>query len=65
MATIYRAEIPTQYRSEHSTARAAIKALEHAEELLGIKGNVIALEKSGVYTSRQVIHPNAGDIHSA
>ena len=57
---VYVAEIPTHHRSEHRTERGAIAVLKRAEAEHGIKGAVVAVETSGSYTSRTVVHPQPG-----
>ena len=61
---IYITEIPTHHESEHTTEAAAIAALVVAEVEHGIAGQVVAVEDSGSYQSRTVVHPQPGPTRS-
>jgi hypothetical protein len=58
--TIYRAEIPTHYMSNHKTKAAAIKALKHARRMypgIGLRGHVVLITQLGEHRDRYVVYP--------
>jgi len=67
MRSIYRAEIPTQYTSDHRRKHRAIESLRRAERRLGILGQVVCITVEGVqynHHSRQVVYPHSGEIRA-
>ena len=57
---IFVATIIGQHHSTHSDEEQAIQALQKAEQVTGLQGQVEAYVESGTYRSRTVVYPRVG-----
>lgn len=64
MSTYYYAEIPNHHTSQHKSQDAAVKELISAQNIVGIDGQVVMVEKSGTYRSSTVVYPVRGVVRT-